>query len=87
MNILDYELWRDDQKNKKLIAERWISFEEIRDCIYSGWVKWIIDNPSQNHENQKLIIVIVNDYPFAIPCIISWRNIIMKTIFPCRKYK
>ncbi len=38
MNILDYEFWRDDQKNQKLIKERWISFEEIRECIYNGWV-------------------------------------------------
>ena len=89
MNIQfhDAKYIRDEQKNNKLILERWISFEDLVKSIRNWYLLDCIDNPSSNHNNQKLLLVIINDYIYAVPIIINNDHIFMKTWFPCRKYK
>jgi uncharacterized DUF497 family protein len=75
----------DKEKNKKLIRERKISFEEVADIILEKKYLDILENPAR--ENQKIFIIKMQNYTYVVPVIIdSNDNIILKTIFPSRKF-
>ncbi len=78
-------IYWDDNKNKKLIAERNISFEEISEIILQEQYLDILENP--NRENQMLFILRLHDYIYVIPFIIDDdENITLKTAYPSRKF-
>jgi uncharacterized DUF497 family protein len=77
-------IW-DNEKNKKLIRERGLSFDEISTLIVDGKYLDIIQNPSR--KNQKIFIIRYNGYTYVVPFVVdSEDNIVLKTIFPSRKY-
>ena len=77
-------IW-DEKKNEKLQKERGVSFEEVAKIIRSERHLAIIDHPTR--EEQRLCIVLLNGYVHAVPFMYDDKqNIILKTIFPCRKY-
>ena len=76
----------DEEKNKKLISEREISFEEVVDMIESGGLLDVIDNPNQKkYKGQKMYIVEINNYIYIIPFVENETKVFLKTIFPSRK--
>ena len=76
-------IW-DDQKNKKLQAERGISFEQISEIILRKEYIDILENKSR--PNQQIFVVELNNYLYSVPFIIDDQsNIILKTAFPSRK--
>ena len=80
MNIL----W-DNEKNNKLIADRGLSMEIFASLILEKKYHAILKNPSRME--QKLFIIPYQNYTYVVPFIIdSEKNIILKTIFPSRKY-
>jgi uncharacterized DUF497 family protein len=75
----------DEEKDKKLIVERGISLDEIADLILNQRYCAILKNPAR--EGQKLFILTYRDYTYAVPFVIDAnKNIILKTVFPSRKY-
>jgi len=77
-------IW-DSKKNDWLIINRNISFEEISEIILNKEYKDIIENPSRS--NQNCFVIEVNSYIWIVPFIIDeYKNIILKTAFPSRKY-
>jgi uncharacterized DUF497 family protein len=77
-------LW-DDEKNRKLIVERGISLDEIADLILNKKYRAILKNPSR--EGQEIFIITYPDYTYVVPFVIDAnKNIILKTVFPSRKY-
>jgi uncharacterized DUF497 family protein len=77
-------LW-DDEKNKKLIAERGISLTEFANLIFEKKYQAILKNPAR--EGQNIFIVPYAHYTYVVPFIIDdEKNIILKTVFPSRKY-
>jgi uncharacterized DUF497 family protein len=77
-------IW-DDEKNRKLIAERGLSFENFASLILEKKYLAILKNPTRTE--QKLFILPHQGYTYAVPFIIdAEQNIILKTIFPSRKY-
>jgi uncharacterized DUF497 family protein len=77
-------LW-DKKKNLKLLAERGVSFDVFSELIVAEKYKCILKHPKR--EEQKIFIVCFNDYTYLVPFIVdSDDNIILKTIFPSRKY-
>jgi len=77
-------LW-DDEKNRKLIVERGVSLEEIADLILNKDYHTILKNPTR--EGQKIFVVTYQGYTHVVPFIIDTdKNIILKTVFPSRKY-
>jgi len=76
--------WNKD-KNDKSKKERGVGFEEIVIKIINGEVLDIISNPSQNHPNQKVYVVQINNYIYYIPHIENGDNVFLKTIIPSRK--
>ncbi len=74
------------EKNKKLILERGISFEEIVLNIELGHEIEIYDHPNQEkYPGQKISAVIVEDYVYLVPFVESEDGIFLKTIIPSRK--
>ena len=76
-------IW-DNNKNKKLQAERNISFEQIAEIILRKEYLDIIENPSR--PTQQIFVIKLNDYIYSVPFILDEKsNIILKTIFASRK--
>lgn len=78
-----------DEKNKKLIKERNISFEEVIAALNNDQLLDVIAQPNQDkYPNQEIYIVQMNDYVYLIPFReIDAETVFLKTIFPSRKAK
>jgi len=77
-------LW-DSEKNRKLVAERGLSFDEFASIILEKKYLAILKNPSR--EEQKIFIIPFQNYTYVVPFIIdNEQNIVLKTIYPSRKY-
>jgi uncharacterized DUF497 family protein len=76
-------------KNRQLIKERGISFEDIVTALDSGKLLNTIDNPnSGKYPHQKMYVVEVNDYVYLVPFVRqNETTIFLKTIFPSRRAK
>ena len=75
----------DNDKNRKLIAERGLSLEAFASLILEKKYLAILKNSSR--KEQKIFIIPFQDYTYVVPFIIdSKQNIVLKTVFPSRKY-
>lgn len=74
------------EKNQLLIRERGISFERIVFEIASGNELAVLEHPNQEkYPGQKISMVQVDDYVYAVPFIEIATEIFLKTIIPSRK--
>jgi len=77
--------WNLD-KNQLLIKERGISFERIVFEIGSGNELDVLEHPNQSkYPGQKILMVQIDDYVYAVPFVESETEIFLKTIIPSRK--
>jgi len=77
----------DEGKNKKLQAERGVSFEEVVLAIEDGRLLDMLEHPNQKkYEGQRLYVVAVNQYAYIVPFADRGNERFLKTIFPSRKY-
>jgi len=75
----------DTDKNRKLLVERKLSLETFASLILEKKYHAILKNPSR--KEQKIFVVPYQDYTYVVPFIIDDRqNIVLKTVFPSRKY-
>lgn len=78
-------IYWDKDKNKKLIKERNISFDEISQLIQNEDYIDILENP--NRKNQFIFIINIKNYIYSVPFIFNENdNIILKTAYPSRKF-
>ena len=75
----------DVGKNKKLIQERNISFEEVVLFIEQGKLLDIVDNPNPRYEHQKMFVLDIEGYVYLVPFIQTEGAYFLKTIFASRK--
>ena len=74
------------QKNEWLKKERNVSFEEVIFHLSQGDIWKIADHPDQkNYPGHKIYFVILDDYIYLVPGVISKEYIFLKTIIPSRK--
>jgi len=74
------------EKNQLLLAQRGISFERIVFEIASGNELAVFEHPNQEkYPGQKISMVQVDDYVYAVPFIETGAEIFLKTIIPSRK--
>ena len=79
--------WNPD-KNLLLQRERGISFERIVFEISSGNELAVLEHPNQEtYPGQRISIVQVDDYVYAVPFVETEMEIFLKTIIPSRKAK
>jgi len=77
-------IW-DTDKNRKLIADRGLSLEVFASLILDKKYCAILKNPSR--KEQKIFIVPYQNYTYVVPFLIdNNQNIVLKTVFPSRKY-
>ena len=74
------------EKNQLLMCERGNSFERIVFEIASGNELAVLEHPNQEkYLGQKISMVQVEDYVYAVPFIETETEIFLKTIIPSRK--
>ena len=75
------------EKNRKLIKERKISFEEIISAIENDCILDVIEhNNSQKYFNQRMYVIKLKRYIYLVPFVTEDDGtIFLKTIFPSRK--
>lgn len=74
----------DEDKNRKLIAERSIGFEEIIIAIQNGHLLGIKKGKNLKYSHQKIFVVFVEGYTYAVPFVERGDKIFLKTIYPSR---
>jgi len=80
--IFDYE------KNRKLFKERGVTFEQVIEAILNDRVLYDIPHPNrEKYPNQRLMIVDLEHYTYAVPYLKTEHEIVLKTIYPDRRYK
>ena len=79
--------WNAD-KNHLLVQERGISFERIVFEISAGNELTVLEHPNQDkYPGQRISMVQVGDYVYAVPFVETATEIFLKTIIPSRKAK
>lgn len=74
------------EKNQLLLRERGISFERIVFEMASGNELAVLEHPNQQkYPGQKIAMVQVDDYVYAVPFVETETEIFLKTIIPSRK--
>ena len=74
------------EKNQLLLRRRGVSFERIVFEIASGNELAVLEHPNQEkYPGQKISMVQVDDYVYAVPFIETEVEIFLKTIIPSRK--
>ena len=76
----------NNEKNKRLKAERNVSFEEVVFHIEQEQLLDIVQHPNQEkYPGQRVFIININNYAYLVPFIESKRKVFLKTIIPSRK--
>jgi len=76
----------DPEKNKKLKAQRGVSFEDIVLRLERGDVLDILEHPDQeSYEGQRLFVVNIEEYVYVVPFVEEEEQVVLKTIIPSRK--
>lgn len=76
----------NEAKNKLLITERNISFQDIVKAIKDGYLLDVIEHYNQDkYGQQRIFIVNINEYAYLVPFLENNHEIFLKTIIPSRK--
>ena len=76
----------NNEKNRRLKAEREVSFEEVVFYIERGQLLDIVEHPNQErYGGQRIFIVEIRDYAYLVPFVETEREIFLKTVIPSRK--
>jgi len=77
--------WNPD-KNRKLIEERDVSFENIVFSLQSGCLLDDISHPNnEKYPQQRIFVVEIDKYAYLVPYVENDEQIFLKTIVPSRK--
>ena len=73
-----------EEKNQLLKATRGISFDEIIEAISEGNLLADVIHPSKSRANQRLYVVKIKVYAYAVPYVINTQKneIFLKTAYP-----
>lgn len=76
----------NEEKNQLLGATRGITFEEVIDSMQAGGLLADITHPSKQRSNQRVYVVRVKVYAYAVPYVINVqkKEIFLKTVYPSR---
>lgn len=76
----------NEEKNQLLKATREISFEDVLEALKMGKLLADIAHPSRKHPRQRLYVVKIQEYAYAVPYVSDNRKqeIFLKTIYPSR---
>ena len=73
-------------KNRQLISERGISFEDIFFYLQQGALLDDIEYPnSDKYPNQRVFVINIDNYAYLVPYVEDRKEIFLKTVIPSRK--
>jgi uncharacterized DUF497 family protein len=82
--IMRYE-W-NPKKNEELKKDRNISFEQIVFHLSQGDIWKTANHPDQKkYHGQKIYFIIIENYIYLVPFVITDEYVFLKTIIPSRK--
>ena len=82
------EIKWSEEKNQILQLTRGLSFEMVLHALENGNIIDIKEHPNrQKYPNQKIFILMLNDYLCYVPFVENEKEIFLKTIIPSRKLK
>jgi len=74
------------EKNREIIENRGISFEDIVFCLGSGGLLDDMAHPnSAKHQRVLVVTVAVDGYAYLVPYVENDQDIFFKTVIPSRK--
>ncbi|MAR89392.1 MAG: toxin [Pseudomonadales bacterium] len=77
--------WNLD-KNRKLVEDREISFEDVIVYLQQGDILDIVEHPNPDkYPNQRMFVLNIDDYVYLVPYVENREEIFLKTIIPSRK--
>jgi uncharacterized DUF497 family protein len=77
-------LW-NEAKNAKLKVSRGIAFEDVAELILNKQYDAILENPTR--PGQMIFVLKMKGYTYVVPFVIDEKdNIVLKTVFPSRKF-
>jgi len=79
---MKYYTW-DEAKNKKLMAERNISFEIMVECIKQKLILATIRNHPP-FEHQSVFLILYEEYVYKVPFVEDEEKVFLKTIYRSR---
>lgn len=76
----------DQRKNQLLKATRGVGFDEVIEAVQQGRLKAVMKNKSPRFPHQRIYVVEIGDYVYAVPVVInkSKKEIFLKTVYPSR---
>jgi len=78
----------DKQKNEKLFKQRGITFEQAIEIIANKGILLDFKHPqTDKYPNQRIMVISIDNYPYCIPYIMNENEIVLKTIYPDRRFK
>ena len=80
---MKYFNW-NSEKNKKLMRERGVSFEMCLVKIEGKDILDVLEN--KNYPHQKIFVIEIDNYVYAVPFVEKDDEIFLKTIIPSRKF-
>lgn len=82
---MKYYDWNPD-KNEKLVKERNVSFENVVWHIENGDLVADVKHPNtKKYNNQRMIIVNIDNYIYIVPYVETATGVFLKTIISSRK--
>lgn len=86
MYISDMRFEWDPEKNERLKKQRDVSFEQVIFHLSQGDLWRVADHPNQGkYPGQRVYFVIIEDYIYLVPHLVTSDQIFLKTIIPSRK--
>lgn len=78
----------DEKKNQKLFKQRGLTFEKVIEAILNDKVLHDMSHPNkEQYPGQRLMIIELDNYTYAVPYLRSENEIVLKTVYPDRRYK
>jgi hypothetical protein len=76
----------NEEKNQLLKAMRGVGFDEIIEAVNKGGLLADIVHPSKSHSNQRLYVVKIKRYIYAVPYVMNMEKneIFLKTAYASR---
>ena len=76
----------NEEKNELLKVQRGVNFIDVKLSIKMGKVLADIGHPNKNYTNQKIYVVEIEGYAYAVPYVIDLKKqeIFLKTVYPSR---
>ncbi len=76
----------NSEKNRQLIRERGVSFEDVVFFLLRGDILDNVKHPNPGkYPEQKIFVLSIDEYVYLVPYVESTEEIFLKTIIPSRK--